>query len=149
MVAPSASSGQAQGRHGDLPLPIHRSFSKALSDARGILDAWRARQEEEGDCVAACEALDRMGQLQLCGRVFYVDAEPVAYALGEELVRGPSFVIHFEKAVVGPPYRGVYQYVNQAFAAVLPEKYETINREQDLGMPGCATRRKAINPPDS
>ena len=41
------------------------------------------------------------------------------------------FAIHFEKAVDG--FKGVYQYINQAFASALPAEIVTLNREQDLG----------------
>ncbi len=99
-----------------------------------------------GDYAAAKEALEHMEYLQLCGGIFYVDDEPVAYTLGEELARGKMFVIHFEKAVLKKEYKGIYQYVNQAFAALLPEKYELINREQDLGDPGLRQAKESYRP---
>lgn len=72
----------------------------------------------------------------------------VAYCLGEELALGESFVIHFEKAVLADNSRGVYQYINQAFASILPEKYKTVNREQDLGNPGLRLAKMSYNPLD-
>jgi uncharacterized protein len=115
-------------------------------DALRILDEWRRRQDSPGDYAAAREALERMVELQLCGGIFYVNDEPVAYTLGEELAHGTTFVIHFEKAVLTERYKGIYQYVNQAFAAVLPKKYETINREQDLGDPGLRKAKESYKP---
>jgi uncharacterized protein len=117
-----------------------------VRDALGVLKAWRDQQDTPGDYVAAQEALEQMEPLQLCGSVFYVEDEPVAYTLGEELAQGRSFVIHFEKAVVTPRYKGIYQYVTQSFAAWLPEKYETINREQDLGDPGLRQAKESYKP---
>jgi hypothetical protein len=117
-----------------------------IGDALRILETWRDRQDSPGDHVAAREALERMEELQLCGGIFYVNDEPVAYSLGEELAHGTTFVIHFEKAILAERYRGIYQYVNQAFAAVLPEKYETINREQDLGDPGLRRAKESYRP---
>jgi hypothetical protein len=99
-----------------------------------------------GDYAAAREALENMEYLQLCGGIFYVDDEPAAFTLGEELARGRMFVIHFEKAILKKEYRGVYQYVNQAFAALLPDKYELINREQDLGDPGLRQAKESYRP---
>jgi hypothetical protein len=99
-----------------------------------------------GDYAAAKEALENMEYLQLCGGVFSIDDEPVAYTLGEELAGGKMFVIHFEKAVLRKEHRGVYQYVNQVFAALLPEKYELINREQDLGDPGLRQAKESYRP---
>ncbi len=120
--------------------------SERVADAVRVLDGWREQQAVPGDYAAAREALERMEPLQLCGSVFYVGAEPVAYTLGEELVLGKSFVIHFEKAIVTPQHKGVYQYVAQSFAESLPEKYETINREQDLGDPGLRRAKESYKP---
>ena len=96
--------------------------------------------------LAATEALNHMDELQLCGGIYYVDSQPVAYTLGEELALGRTFVIHFEKAVDADRYKGLYQFINQAFAAILPDKYDTINREQDLGDPGLRQAKESYNP---
>jgi hypothetical protein len=117
-----------------------------VGDALQILEQWRQQQEILGDYTAAREALENMEYLQLCGGIFYVDDEPAAYTLGEELARGTMFVVHFEKAVLKEDYKGIYQYVNQAFAAILPDKYELINREQDLGDPGLRQAKESYKP---
>jgi uncharacterized protein len=117
-----------------------------VGDALKILDRWRSQQDSPGDFVAAKEALERMEELQLCGGIFYIDDEPAAYTLGEELARGTTFVVHFEKAVLSDQHKGLYQYVNQAFAAVLPEKYAILNREQDLGEPGLRQAKESYKP---
>lgn len=112
-------------------------------DALQVLDRWRI-EVGEGDYAAAREALERMEDLQLCGGIYYVQTEPVAYVLGEEVAGGACFAIHFEKAVSG--YKGLYQYINQSFAAILPENYATINREQDLGDEGLRKAKLSYNP---
>jgi uncharacterized protein len=81
-----------------------------------------------------------------CGWLFYVDDRPVAFTLGEELVCGASFVIHFEKALTRNHYRGIYQALNQSFAALLPDQYKTINREQDMGDPGLRQAKQSYAP---
>ncbi len=43
-------------------------------------------------------------------------------------------------------YKGIYQYVTQSFAAWLPEGYETINRERDLGDPGLRQAKESYKP---
>jgi len=117
-----------------------------VGDALAILEAWRQQQESPGDYAAAREALENMESLQLCGNVFYVNDEPAAYSLGEELAQGRMWVTHFEKAVARDQYKGIYQYINQAFISTLPEKYELVNREQDLGDPGLRQAKESYKP---
>lgn len=115
-------------------------------DALRILHEWNRRNIGANDFSAATEALEKMRPLQLCGGIFYINEQPVAYCLGEELALGASFVIHFEKAVLEPEFKGIYQFINQAFASILPEKYETVNREQDLGDPGLRQAKESYHP---
>ena len=119
-----------------------------VGDALRILEGWRQQQETPGDYVAAREALENMETLQLCGGIFYINDEPAAYTLGEEVALGRVFVIHFEKAILSDEQKGIYQYVNQVFADVLPDKYELINREQDLGDPGLRQAKESYRPID-
>lgn len=109
-----------------------------------ILDTWRRGQSEDGDYTAAKEGLEKSWELQLCGGIYFVDAKPVGYSLGEEIANGSGFVIHFEKGV--PGYKGLFQFINQSFAAILPEFYQTINREQDLGDPGLRQAKHSYKP---
>jgi len=113
-------------------------------DALAILAQWQRETGQTGDAIAAQEALARMEELQLCGGIYYVESQPVAFVLGEELAQGACFAIHFEKAVAG--YKGLYQFINQSFAAILPEIYETINREQDLGDAGMRQAKLSYQP---
>lgn len=115
-----------------------------LTDALQVLDDWRAESDQAGDYQAAREALEQMDILQLCGGIYYVEERPVAYALGEELPGMGTYLIHFEKAVAG--YKGLYQFINQSFASVLPEDYETINREQDMGDQGLRQAKLSYKP---
>ena len=113
-------------------------------DALRVLEDWRQGTEGPDDYRAAREAVERMEPLQLCGGIYYVESRPAAFVLGEELARGTIYAIHFEKAV--PGYKGLYQFINQSFAAVLPEEYATINREQDLGDPGLRQAKMSYFP---
>lgn len=117
-----------------------------IPDALQVLEQWRSEHENPGDYEAAREALENCEPLQLCGGVYYADNKPAAYSLGEENMRGRSFVIHFEKAVSG--YKGLWQFINQAFASILPEHYETVNREQDLGDEGLRAAKMSYKPVD-
>jgi hypothetical protein len=115
-------------------------------EALDVLEQWKTQQTQIGDYSAAKEALEKMWPLQLCGGIFYIEGRPVAYCLGEELAQGKCFVIHFEKAVTDEIYRGIYQFINQAFASILPEKYDVVNREQDLGILGLRQSKESYNP---
>ncbi len=114
-------------------------------DAIKILDQWEDKHEQ-ADYLAAKEALEKMWPLQLCGGIYYVNNEPVAYNLGEELARSRWFAIHFEKAIASGKYKGIYQYINQSFTSLLPERYEMVNREQDLGILGLRKAKESYNP---
>ena len=115
-----------------------------IPHAMAVLETWRRNRNDDGDYSAAREALEQCEFLQLCGGIYYVDDQPVAYSLGEENACGKSFVIHFEKAI--PGYKGLWQFVNQAFASIITEHYETINREQDLGDEGLRKAKLSYQP---
>lgn len=115
-----------------------------IPDAIWVLELWRNGRDNPGDYLANKEALEKTEELQLCGGIYYVEGEPAAFTLGEELAHGKSFVIHFEKAL--GKYKGIYQFVNQCFASILPEKYKFINREQDLGDPGLRQAKMSYQP---
>jgi uncharacterized protein len=121
-------------------------LENALPHAIEVLDVWREERGEEGDYAASREALEQMDFLQLCGGIYYIDSKPVAYALGEENAQGRNFLIHFEKATGMDVYKGLYQFINRSFASILPEKYEFINREQDLGNPGLRQAKESYHP---
>ncbi len=117
-----------------------------VADCLEILESWRLERKDPGDYLAAKQALEQMEALQLCGGIYYVEHRPAAYCLGEELALGSSFVIHFEKAINVEEYKGLYQFINHCFAAILPDKYQTINREQDLGDPGLRQAKESYHP---
>jgi hypothetical protein len=101
---------------------------------------------DDGDYKAAKESLDLFATLNLKGRIFFVDGKPAAYCLGESVARGRMFAIHFEKGV--EEYKGIYQFMNQAFASSLPRFFTLINREQDLGNEGLRQAKMTYRPCD-
>ena len=109
-----------------------------------VLQRWRKEQHKVGDFYAAHEALHNMAALHLCGYLTIIDTTPCGVVIGESMARGNMFVIHFEKATV--QYRGIYQYINKAFAETLPKHYTYINREQDLGDPGLRQAKMTYRP---
>lgn len=103
-----------------------------LDEARFILDDWLRTSEmnvEETDYRPCLEALDRYDELVLCGGIYYAEDEPAGFVLGEEL-NPETFVLHFAKART--KFKGIYQYLFNNFAKILPPSYRYLNLEQDL-----------------
>ncbi len=112
-------------------------------DALVVLEKWREASETDGDYGAAVEAIAEMQALRLWGLVYYINETPVAFAMGEPLGVN-QFAVHFEKGV--PGYAGLLQFVNQNFAASIPERFIFINREQDLGITGLRHAKLSYRP---
>lgn len=114
-----------------------------IPDAIEVLDKWAAENGPGKDYLQAKEGLLNCERLSLCGCIYYVEDMPAAYLLGEEL-NPATFVIHFEKGISG--YKGLLQFVNKSFAGLLPQRYEFINREQDLGDAGLRASKEGYRP---
>jgi hypothetical protein len=119
--------------------------ARNISEAFHVLEVWRSeRTTKDDDYEAAYEALELIDTLGLHGYLVRVDGTPAAYTLGEALMKGRSFAVHFEKAIGN--YKGIYQFINRAFASVLPRHYHYINREQDLGDEGLRQAKMTYRP---
>jgi hypothetical protein len=118
--------------------------SDMVSQAMDVLERWRVDKGFDGDYVAAKEALELFPQLEMKGAMYYVDGVPAGWCLGESLAKGKMFAVHFEKGI--DEYKGIYQFINQAFAASLPKHYTHINREQDLGDEGLRQAKMTYRP---
>ncbi len=118
-----------------LKLYSHDAFpltNDRLDQARFVLEEWQASSNSsiaDTDYNACREALDRYEELILCGGIYYADNEPAGFILGEE-VNDETFVLHFAKARV--KFKGIYQFMFNNFAKILPPKYKYLNLEQDL-----------------
>ncbi len=114
-------------QHEALPLANDR-----LMEAKSVLEEWRREsdldpaQTDYGPCR---EALELYEELALCGGIYYADGEPAGFVIGEE-VNDETFVLHFAKART--KFKGIYQFMFNNFAKVLPPKYKYLNLEQDL-----------------
>ena len=118
--------------------------SERVPHAIEILEQWRKDKGEDGDYWMAREALELLDSLPLRGYIYFVDGKPAAYCLGESIAKGKMFAIHFEKAI--DHYKGIYQFMNMAFAAALPRFFTWINREQDLGDAGLRQAKMTYRP---
>jgi hypothetical protein len=112
--------------------------------AQAVLEIWRIDKQDEGDYVAASEALDLFDALNMEGAIFYVKGRPVGWCMGEPVAGGAMFAVHFEKGV--DSFHGIYQFINQQYAESLAETYTYINREQDLGDAGMRQAKETYRP---
>jgi hypothetical protein len=117
-----------------------------IPQAMEVLEQWRQDKalSQDGDYVAAREALEQFDSLALRGYIYFADGKPAAYCLGESIAKGKMFAIHFEKGI--DHYKGIYQFMNQAFAAALPRFFTYLNREQDLGDEGLRQAKMTYRP---
>lgn len=109
-----------------------------------ILETWRAEKGNAADYAASREALEHFEEFNMRGLLFYVDGKPAGWCMGEPVARDSIFTVHFEKGLDG--YKGIYQFINQAFAAFLGENFIYINREQDLGDEGLRQAKMTYRP---
>jgi hypothetical protein len=145
-------SGSAYHKKRNLVNAFLNSYSyeqKPLSaanvpDALAVLDEWRAAKGLDGDYAASREALERFEALGMRGCVYYVDGSPAGWCLGEPIAKARMFAIHFEKAC--DRFKGIYQFINQAFAQALPAYFRSVNREQDLGDEGLRQAKMTYRP---
>ena len=115
-----------------------------VPEAMKVLEEWRAGKNDDGDYIACREALELFEELGMKGLLFYANGNPVGWCLGEPIACNRIFIIHFEKGL--DCCKGIYQYINKAFAASLPEYFTHINREQDLGDEGMRQAKMSYRP---
>ena len=110
---------------------------------------WRDCEAEEAldaENKAISRVLHAWGSLNnLEGGAILVDGEMTAYTIGERLTPD-TLLIHFEKG--SPGYKGIYQAVNQMFAANIEWNCQWVNREQDLDNEGLRKAKMSYNPVD-
>jgi uncharacterized protein len=123
--------------------PLSRERQK---DALEILEKWASLQNEEigkTDYEACREAISLCETLGLTGEIYYVEEKPIGFIIGEALNKH-MFVLHFAKADVH--YKGIYQYMHQAFALKCDDHFKFLNWEVDLGKEKLKQSKNAYEP---
>jgi hypothetical protein len=115
-----------------------------VGDAITVLDRWKENKQDDGDYVAAKEALELFDKLSMEGAIYYVNNRVAGYCLGESVASGSIFAMHFEKGI--EEFKGIYQFINQNFAETLDESFTYINREQDLDDEGLRQAKMTYRP---
>lgn len=130
-----------------VPLGSHN-----IEGALALQEDWCVWRDCESSDVLAAEnqAIEKVLRQwesfpNLTGGALMVDGRMVAYTVAESLT-DDTLLIHFEKGA--PEYKGVYQAINQQFAANADEQFTQINREQDLDEPGLRKAKMTYHPID-
>lgn len=88
-------------------------------------------------------ALRHYNELDLTGAVIFVEGRIAAFTFGAP-INASTFGVHFEKADIN--IDGAYSVINQEFASRLPEQYQWLNREEDMGIPGLRQAKQSYHP---
>jgi hypothetical protein len=117
-----------------------------MDDAREVLETWQEDVGEEKsatDYFPCREASERYDELVLCGGIYYVEGEAAGFIIGEE-IRPDMFALHFAKGK--RKFKGLYQYMYNHFAKILPKQYAFLNFEQDLGKLALRIAKSSYHP---
>ncbi len=118
--------------------------SANAKDAFQVLEKWKEHIiDEQVDYTPCYEAIERLEELRMQGQIYFIDNQPVGFIIGEPL-NDQMFVIHFSKADV--QYKGIYQYMYQAFARTVASQYPFLNWEQDLAKEGLRQSKRSYCP---
>lgn len=112
-------------------------------------ELWYAKNDMRSDERLQCEKnaffdiAANMNKLNVCGGAISIDEKIVAFTLGSPL-NDRIFDIHIEKAL--SEFSGAYSVINREFALRELDKYEYINREDDLGIDGLRRAKLSYHP---
>jgi len=88
-------------------------------------------------------AIRHRKELGMTGGALRVSGNVIAITLGERLT-DDIFVVHFEKAF--SDIQGAYPMINREFVRHELTKYQYVNREEDLGLPGLRKAKLSYYP---
>ena len=120
-----------------------------LDEVQDMNERWGAARELEPslglaeEYWALREAFDHFEDFGLIGGAVRVAGQIEAFSLGEALNQTTA-VVHFEKAMT--EFQGLYQLMNQWFCKHGLARFEFVNREQDLGIPGLRQAKESYHP---
>ena len=115
-------------------------------DFSGYWNITNAEKIETGtdkELEAIHKVLAHFDELGLVGGILRVQGDVVAYTFGEPISDG-LFCTHVEKAAAD--IRGAYPMINREFARNTINKYEYVNREEDLGIEGLRRAKESYYP---
>ncbi len=125
------------------------TYSPEKCDEVRILLKWREWKHSDNDPILKNEmkafmfAIDNFAALGLSGLIIRVKDNISAISIFEPL-NDNTAVVHFEKGL--PDCNGIYKVINRETAAAVVGKYEFINRESDMGIPGLREAKMRYHP---
>lgn len=119
-----------------------------IEECRRMKEEWAVRKggdieeyREELDIID--NVLDNYDKFNLIGGLIRIDGKVSAFTIGEAISED-TFVTHFEKADEDIP--GLYQAINQQFAANSISGFKYVNREDDIGLLGIRQAKLSYRP---
>lgn len=121
--------------------------SKDSSFAFSLFDQWVKQKNDLSEHNVERESIEaafaHFEELELEGLLLLVDNTPVAFSFGSRLDSN-TFCIHAEKA--NSNYQGAYAMINKLMAQTLCERFEFINREEDIGILNLRKSKLSYHP---
>ncbi len=112
-----------------------------------LFERWaEGREDTEDERTALSAAFTHWETLELEGTLLLCENEPIAFSVGERL-NEETFDIHFEKAAASIP--GAYPMIARETAKQLLSSHPeltTLNREEDMGIPGLRKAKEEWYP---
>ena len=121
--------------------------SKDSSFAFSLFDQWVKQKNNLSEHNIERESIEaafaHFEELELEGLLLLVDNTTVAFSFGSRLDSN-TFCIHAEKA--DSNYQGAYAMINKLMAQTLCERFEFINREEDIGILNLRKAKLSYHP---
>lgn len=121
--------------------------SSDRSAIESVFDAWAEAHPDshsvDDERIALNEAIHHQHDLGIKGGGLRIDEKLVAFAMGSALTPETA-LIHFEKA--HPEYQGIYAAMNWEFLHHAWHHTQTVNREDDLGLPNLREAKNRLHP---
>ena len=128
-------------------LPVNHDI---IPECKKLEQVWYEANKDEANSENLCHercsmhfAMEHFEALNLLGGAIMVDNKIIAFTYGSP-VNHKTFGVHVEKADIR--YEGVFSVICQEFAKHIPQQYDYINREEDLGIPGLRKSKLSYHP---
>jgi len=127
-------------------MPMQAECVEEVLDMQAEWHGWQEHPSEalvaENDAIGrVLKDFDRLKGLM--GGTIRVGGKVIAYTVAEQL-DPQTVLIHFEKG--DTRFKGVYQAISKHFLAAQEDRFNFVNREQDLGDEGLRKAKLSYNP---